>query len=225
MRRKMILCMIMTLVCFLAIGLCHVAQAQITYGVNVLSLDSCIQKALESNYSIKIIRNEQAKSDNNVTPAPFLPKLSIHASQNQNIANSKVINNHVSKEDEWIKTNNMSAGIALDWTIFDGMKMFTTHDKYVEMKSLGELNTKAAIENLIVQVSTCYYEVVRQQSKVEAAKHSLNLSMLRYKEAHDKYILGSLSGLEALQAKLDLNADSSNYMKQQQALRVSKSYF
>ncbi len=50
--------------------------------------------------------------------------------------------------------------------------------------------------------------------KLEAARHSLELSSARYAEARDKYVIGVLSGLEAQQAKLDLNADSSNYMKE-----------
>ena len=194
---------------------------QTSRGGQVLSLDSCIQRALEANYSIKIVRNEEQKANNLKNATPFLPKLSVKGGQNQNIANNKTITNQVTHEQDWVKTNQLSAGVALDWTLFDGMKMFVTRDKYAELKNLGELQTRAAIENLIVKVSSYYYEVVRQQSKVAAAKHSLNLSMMRYKEAYDKYVLGSLSGLEALQAKLDLNADSSNYMKEQQRLKTS----
>ena len=94
-----------------------------------------------------------------------------------------------------------------------------THSRYAEMLAIGELNTKAAVENLIVQVCTYYYDVVRQHSKLDAARHSLDLSSARYAEAQDKYVLGVLSGLEAQQAKLDLNADSSNYMKQKEYLK------
>ena len=40
-------------------------------------------------------------------------------------------------------------------------------------------------------------------------------------EARDKYMLGVLSGLELQQAKIDLNADSSKYMKQKELLKSS----
>ena len=97
--------------------------------------------------------------------------------------------------------------------------MFMTHARYKEMLTIGELRTKSAIENLIVQVSSYYYDVIRQHSKVEAARHSLALSAARYAEARDKYVLGVLSVLAALQAKLDLNADSSNYIMDRDLLK------
>ena len=64
----------------------------------------------------------------------------------------------------------MSAGVSLNWRLFDGMEMFMTHNRYAEMLAIGELNTKAAVENLIVEVSSYYYDVVRQHSKLEAAR-------------------------------------------------------
>ena len=112
-----------------------------------------------------------------------------------------------------------SAGVSLNWRLFDGLSMFTTYAKYQEMLAIGELNTQMSMENLIVNVSEAYYNVIVQHSKLDAAKHSLTLSSERYTEAHDKYVLGVLSGLELQQAKIDLNADSSKYMKQKELLK------
>lgn len=184
-----------------------------------LSLDSCVRIALEANYSIRIARNARAQAANNVTPSPFLPSLALNASQNQSVARGKTETDGIAATRDWARTNSLSAGVALNWTLFDGLEMFATRARYEELLAIGELNLKAAIENLIVRVASCYYEVVRRQNKVDAARHSLGLSLARYKEANDKHIIGTLSGLEALQAKLDLNADSSNYMQEQQALQ------
>ena len=40
-----------------------------------ITLDSCIARALESNYSIKIIRNQQRQAENNLNYGPFLPTM------------------------------------------------------------------------------------------------------------------------------------------------------
>ena len=56
----------------------------------VLTLDSCIQRALEANYSIQIVRNQQLQAENNVTAGPFLPTVTLNASQDQTISNGKV---------------------------------------------------------------------------------------------------------------------------------------
>ena len=185
----------------------------------IMTLDSCIQRALEANYSIRIVRNQQQQAENDVTVGPFLPTVTVSASQDQTISNGRLESMSGTREQDWSRSNSLTAGVALNWTLFDGFEMFVTRNRYEELLSIGELNTKAAIENLVVEVASCYYEVVRQQSKVDAARHTLELSMTRYKEAHDKYVIGSMSGLEALQAKLDLNADSSTYMQEQQALK------
>ena len=185
----------------------------------IMTLDSCIQRALEANYSIRIVRNQQQQAENDVTVGPFLPTVTVSASQDQTISNGRVESMSGTREQDWSRSNSLTAGVALNWTLFDGFEMFVTRNRYEELRSIGELNTKAAIENLVVEVASCYYEVVRQQSKVDAARHTLELSIARYKEAHDKYVIGSMSGLESLQAKLDLNADSSTYMQEQQALK------
>lgn len=184
-----------------------------------ITLEHCIEQALESNYSIKMIRNDQLKAANNLNYGPFLPTLSVSAGQKENITDSKVITNGTDNGVNNAVSDALTAGVALNWRLFDGLEMFMTHSRYQEMLSIGELNTRAAVENLIVQVCSYYFDVIRQQSKLKAARHSLALSGDRYDEARDKYVLGVLSGLEAQQAKLDLNADSSNYMKQKELLK------
>lgn len=184
-----------------------------------ITLEQCLERALEANYSIKITRNLQQAADNNVNYAPFLPTLGVNAGQKQNVNDSKTISNDEERKLNGSVADVLSAGVALDWRLFDGMGMFTTHSKYQEMLAIGELSTQMAVENLVVEVSSSYYYVVMQHSKLDAARHSLDLSTERYKEARDKYIIGVLSGLEAQQAKLDLNADSSNFMKQKELLK------
>ncbi len=207
------LCFVFFCFCFLLASLLPaVAQQHIT-------LEQCIEKALESNYSIKIIRNEQKIAENNFNYEPFLPTLDLSAGQRQTISDSKTTTEGTDRKVNNARSDALTAGVALNWRLFDGMEMFMTRSRYREMLLIGELNTRLAIENLIVQVSSYYFDVIRQQSKLDAARHSLDLSGARYAEARDKYMLGVLSGLEAQQAKLDLNADSSNYMKQKELLK------
>ena len=185
------------------------------------TLNQCIEQALEANYSIKMVRNEQSVAENNVTYAPFLPTVGLDAQQSQKINDTKTEANGEVRKLNGAETNSLSAGIGLNWRLFDGMAMFTTYERYQEMLARGELKTQITVENLIVEVSSAYYNVIVQHSKLDASKHSLELSTERYNEARDKYMLGVLSGLELQQAKIDLNADSSKYMKQKELLKSS----
>ncbi len=202
----------------LLIGL-QVSMFQAAPAQKRVTLEECIERALEANYSIKMIRNQEKMAANDLNYSPFLPTLGVTAGQKQTINDSKTTTNGENRELNSSRSDALTAGVALNWRLFDGMGMFVTQEKYQEMMTIGELNTQMAIENLIVNVSASYYNVIMQHSKLDAARHSLGLSTERYKEARDKYMIGVLSGLDAQQAKLDLNADSSNYMKQRELLK------
>ena len=202
----------------LLIGL-QLSIVQVLPAQKRITLEQCIERALEANYSIKMIRNQEKIAANDLNYSPFLPTLGVTAGQKQTINDSKTTTNGENRELNNSRSDALTAGVALNWRLFDGLGMFVTQEKYQEMLTIGELNTQMAIENLIVNVSASYYNVIMQHSKLDAARHSLGLSTERYKEARDKYMLGVFSGLDAQQAKLDLNADSSNYMKQKELLK------
>ena len=86
-----------------------------------ITLDSCISRALESNYSIKIIRNELKQAENNLNYAPFMPTVSANAGQKQSLSDSKVLTGGEDRGIDNAKTNALSAGVALNWRLFDGM--------------------------------------------------------------------------------------------------------
>ena len=186
-----------------------------------LTLSDCISKALESNYGIRIAKNEEQIERNNQNYSSFLPSLSAEGTQKESIINSKRkdANSGTEKKFSGSITDNYGANINLNWTIFDGLAMFTTHEKLNEFIAIGELKTRMAVENLIAQVNTGYYNVLVQKSLLDAAKQSLDLSRQRYEIALQKNRIGSLSGLELKQTKIDLNSDSSTLVKQQEQLR------
>lgn len=207
--------LILGICCLSFFGLSVSAQQQ------RVTLEQCIERALEANYSIRIVKNDQQIADNNANYAPFLPSVGVDAQHTQRFNDTKTTTNGEDYTRNNATTNVLSAGVGVTWRLFDGLAMFTTYEKYQEMLQIGELKTRMTIENLIVEVSAAYYNVIVQHSKVEAAKHSLELSTERFYEARDKYVLGVLSGLEFQQAKIDLNADSSKYMKQTELLKSS----
>jgi len=185
-----------------------------------MSLNACIAQALRSNYSIQIVQNEAKMASNEVNYSPFLPTLAANAKQNQT-RNDVKTENAAGEESKssGVKTTTYTAGVALDWRLFDGLEMFTTHERYKELQAMGELNVRLAVENLIVNVSAAYYHILVQQQRLEASSHSLRLSRERYQDAIERNRLGKLSGLEVRQAKIDLNSDSSAFVQQKEQVK------
>lgn len=77
------------------------------------------------------------------------------------------------------------------------------------------------LEVLVSDVMKQYYLLISLRNQADLARELMELSQLRYKEAMDKAEIGSASKLEMRLAKIDLNADSSNLIKQEEALRVA----
>ncbi|MES2650649.1 MAG: TolC family protein [Bacteroidota bacterium] len=188
-----------------------------------LTLQEVITLALKNNYDIKLVSNDLAIAQNNVNlgNAGILPNVAgtfstggsrQNSVQTQASGTQRIIDGAVS--------TNMRYGVGLDWTIFDGFKMFATYDKLRALEKQGEVNAKGIILTTISQVVNAYYDLVKQQQLVIAADSAIDVSTLRLKIADNKLQLGKGSKLDVVAAQVDYNADTSNYL-QQQNLRVT----
>jgi len=181
---------------------------------NIITLDGAIRQALENNYSLKISRNDEVIAENNVTPAPFLPTLTGTGRQSQTTNNTE----SSASGEERSRTNLSSAGISLNWKLFDGFGMFTDYSRQKELLAMSSQRVKINVENLIMRVCSEYYNIIVQQNRMQSALTSLALSRARYENAEEKYLLGVISGLDLQQARIDLNADSSAVLSQQETV-------
>ena len=179
-----------------------------------MSLDQAISVALENNYSLKISRNDEAVADNNVSLSPFLPTLTGTGRQSQTTNNTE----SSSAGEEKSRTNLFTAGLALNWRLFDGFGMFTDYSRQKELLAMSSQRVKINVENLIMRVCSEYYNIIVQQKRMQSALTSLGLSRARYENAEEKYLLGVISGLDLQQARIDLNADSSAVLSQQETV-------
>jgi len=180
-----------------------------------MTLEDAIILALDNNYSLKISRNDETIAGNNVTPAPFLPTVTGTGRQSQTDNNTESSSSGEDKN----RTNLYTAGISLNWRIFDGLGMFTTYSLQKELLAMSSQRVKINAENLVMRVCSEYYNIIVQQNRMESTLTSLALSKSRYENAEEKYLLGVISGLDLQQARIDLNADSSAVLLQQETVK------
>ena len=186
----------------------------------ILTLEECVQQALEANYGIKIAKNsENINRVSLKSYVVFLPNIygsANHTTSYDNISRTTADGNETTSPnvDDFAGT----ASINLNWRIFDGLSMFYTHSKNKALLDISTLNTVLEIEQLIANVSAAYYNVWIQTKLLEATENIVDISMQRFNIANSKYQIGAISGLEYRQSKIDLNADSSQLMLQRQAL-------
>ncbi len=184
---------------------------------DIMTLDEALMQALGNNYSLKMTRNDLNIAENNVTLAPFLPTVTGTGRQSQ--TNNTTVSSSSPSENS--TTNVYSAGVSLTWRIFDGLGMFSTYSRTQELLSMSSQRVKIEVENLIMRVCSEYYNIIVQQNRLESSRTSLDLSKSRYQNAEEKYLLGVISGLELQQAKIDLNADSSAVLSQNETVNAA----
>ncbi len=181
-----------------------------------LSLQQAIEIVLQNNYSIGIAKADAdiSRVSNTIGNAGYLPSVNFLASTNRSIYHTRQeFSTGTSVNRKGALSNNFAASIILDWTLFDGMKMFATKDKLEALQARGALNLRIEMENTVAKIIELYFDVVRSQQLIKATNETLNIYIEREKIAQKKLDIGSGSRLDLLQSKVDLNAQKSTLLK------------
>ncbi len=191
----------------------------------LLTPEDAIALAISKNFDIVIAKNEAdiAKINNNKATAGMLPRINVTTGDVFNLSN---INQKFTTGQEvkknWVPVNSFNAGLNLNWTIFDGLKMFATKDRLAALQSLGEIQLKNQIQEVVAQVLNAYYEVVRQKQQIKALNESAAISVERVSLSQKKLDVGYSDKTPLLQAKVDYSAQQINILKQETVLQQTK---
>ena len=195
-------------------------------GAQTVTLSECLKKGLENNYSLRITRNNEEIAHNNATlsNAGLLPTVDIAAGYNGSLGgNSSKLRSTGDVENSGNSfDNNIIAGVDVNWTIFDGFKACTTYKQLKEMEKKGETETRLAIEDFIAGLTAEYYNFLQQRLRLNNYYNAVLLSKERLRIVEERYNIGSFSRLDYQQAKVDFNADSAQYIKQQEVVITSR---
>lgn len=198
---------------------------QAIFAQGELSLQAAIDSALYHNLGLVISRNEAAIAGNNYSlgNAGMLPRLDLNAGTN--IASNNLhqkFNTGTEINKNGVVSKAYNGQLALNWTLFDGSKMFATHEKLEILKDMGELNVRMRMEEITSDVVKAYSEIVRLKIILKGIEDNLGIYEERQKLADTRLQIGKASKSELLQAKIDFNIQKANLTKQQSALKAAK---
>lgn len=190
----------------------------------VYTLQDCLRRGLESNLQLQIVRNEEQAAHNNVTlaNAGALPTIDATAAYRPTLTASEHSTARATGEEtssSGVFDYGVNAGATLNWTLFDGFKIQTTYRQLKLLEQRGETETRIAAEDLIADIASQYYNYIQQIIRRAHYRYALRLSRERLRIAELNYQTGRFSGLDYHLAKVDFNADSAQYVKQQQQVR------
>lgn len=173
-----------------------------------LSLTDAVAKALENNYGIIIMKENQriAEIKNKWGTAGRYPYINLSAGDD----NSYNINNA-----ENFANNRFYAGASLNWTIFDGFSVRINKQRFDELEQLSKQNTAIMAEGTIQAVILAYYDVLLQKEKLRNWEEVMQLSSDRYNQAEERKAFGTYVTYDVLQAKNAYLTDRSGYLLQE----------
>lgn len=196
-----------------------------TNAQEVLTLETAVKIALKNNYEIKIATNNLTIGKTNVAigNAGMLPTVTATVLDNNSIQNSsQTRQDGTETELDNAKNNSLTYGVGLDWTIFDGLRMFTRLEQLKELQKLGEAQLKLTVITRISDVNAAYYNLVQQQQQLAALDTTIVISNQRLALAQNRFTIGKASKLEVLNAQVDLNTDQVALLRQKELYANSK---
>ena len=191
----------------------------------VLTIKDAVAIALENNFEIKIASNNLNIDKVNMSEgnAGMLPTITGSVVDNNRVQNSsQTLQTGQVNSLKNAKNNSLNYGVSLDWTIFDGLRMFARYDQLKELQKLGETRLKQTILLKIAEVNTTYFDLVQQQQQLIAIDSTLLISSQRLQLAENRFKIGKASKLEVLNAQVDLNTDKVTLLRQKELYANTK---
>ena len=177
-----------------------------------LSLDEAIAKALENNYDITLLKQNQeiAALRNSWGAAGRYPYIGV------SLGADYAMNDN--QNDDFIQ-NRYSGGVNLNWTLFDGFSVKINKQRFAELEELSKQNTAIMIEGTIQSVILAYYSVLLEIDRLNVYKEVMALSEDRYSQVEQRKEFGSAVTFDVLQAKNAYLSDKTGYLSQEVAYK------
>ena len=174
---------------------------------DTLTIAQAVELGLKNNFSIRIARNTADKSYNNrkLKTGALLPTVRVEGGAAQTrtryTPETAVFSSGSNGE--------LRGSAVLNWTLFDGFKMFHAGRQIDQQIDHSNLATRYEIEASVVTIITAYFQLVAQQSLETAAGRQLAISRSQLSFIEAQYEFGRVGKRELLSQQVAVNTDSS----------------
>lgn len=194
------------------------------FAQNNLTTTQAVQIAIENNYDIKVAQNNIAIAENNTDKRNngYLPTISGSAGTNASLGGSgqKFANgNEASNSNAFSWGGNASIGA--NYTLYDETRTVTLN-QLKEILGLSNLQLRQTVELNLMQVYAGYFEVARLTANLAVQEQTKTVSRQRLKRAQYRFDYGQGIRLDVLNAEVDIQRDSVNYLSTRQQLANAK---
>lgn len=189
-----------------------------SFAQELITLDEAIAIALEKNYDVRLAKgvSESRGTEEKYSTGLFLPVINANGSATWNDTDQEFrFADETRNTSGNAESNNVAASVQMVWTLFDGTRMFSTHERLKQLSVQGELQLKDQMVTTIADVIISYHNIVRQKQQLRATQEQMSVNEERVKLADRKLQVGTGAKPELLQAKVDLNEQKTTVLTQE----------
>ncbi len=190
-----------------------------------MTAQEAVKTAIENNYGVIISKNEIeiGSINNSWANTDAIPVVSATATKQVGVNNlQQKLSNGTVITKNGNSSQNLNAGIAVNWRIFDGLKMFATKKRLEELERNGEYAFRKNLNETVYNVISSYYNIVTLNEQKKATLEQISLYNDRYTLAERRYEIGTGAKYEVLQAQVDLNEQRSNLLSLENSIATAK---
>ena len=192
---------------------------------DILGKQEAVEIALENNFNIRTADNNIAIARNNadIKNSGYLPAFSASGNATYSLSDTETtLQTGEVRAVNGVNTTRFNGSVGLDYTIFDGMVRENAFKMLKESYNLSELQARNVIEAALINIFSVYYEVARLTENELNQKRTLDVSRERLLRATYSAEYGQNTQLDVLNAEVDYNNDSINYLTIAQQLSNEK---
>jgi len=217
--------MIRLAVCVLTVGVSGLIGMTSAQTVPVLTPDEAVKIALEKNYDLKTASNdaEIARLDNTAGNAGMVPYVSISGSDGYSSGTAPLGGSTPESYGKNLNTYNLAARI--DYTLFDGGRMFIARKRLAYRDSVGVLAFRQMVVQTRADVIAAYFAIVSQLQQLVSINEVISLNNERVTIAQTAFSAGLQPKTTLLQASIDLNVYREKAVAAENAIAAAKRAF
>jgi outer membrane protein len=175
----------------------------------VLTLPDAVNIALKNSLDIQLGKNtiEANTILNNYGVAGGLPLVTGDVSDEEQVSNiNQKLSNGTSTKKNGSATNAFNAGVSGSILLYNGGRVIATKHRLEELEKQSKIQLNSRIQNIMAEVMTGYYDIVRQQSYIKTIDRSIDVSQQQLTIIKVRQSVGLANNADLFQAQIDLNA-------------------
>ena len=175
---------------------------------NILRLGDAVNTALKNSLDIQLVKNNLQSNTiyNNYGIAGGLPLVTGSVTDQAQLYN---INQHFNTgtviQTNGAGSNNLTVGVAGSILLYNGQRVVTTKKRLEQLQKQSANQLNAEIQQIMYDVMTGYYDVVRQQGYIKTIDRSIEAAQKKLSVVQTRQDVGLANNADLFQAQLDLN--------------------